>query len=89
MPRLSIVIPVYQHADACLRCLVSLSAQTRLPDEVVVVDDGSTDGLETKLQPVQKEFAFPVRLIRFEQIKGHQLPEMKVPDKRQVTISYF
>lgn len=87
MSRLSIVIPVYQHADACVRCLVSLSAQTRLPDEVVVVDDGSTDGLEEKILPVQKDFAFPVRLIRFEQNKG--APAARNEGARHTTGDYL
>ncbi len=43
MKRLSVVIPTYQHAQTLGRCLESLFAQTRIPDEIIVVDDGSTD----------------------------------------------
>jgi glycosyltransferase involved in cell wall biosynthesis len=40
---ISVVIPAY-NAEATLgRCLDALSAQSRPPDEVIVVDDGSTD----------------------------------------------
>lgn len=39
----SIVIPLYNKAYIVERCLRSLANQTRLPDEVIVVDDGSTD----------------------------------------------
>ncbi|MDR7415111.1 MAG: glycosyltransferase family A protein [Armatimonadota bacterium] len=43
MPTVSLVIPAY-NAEASLReALDSVFAQSRLPDEVVVVDDGSTD----------------------------------------------
>lgn len=42
--KLSIVIPVYNEAAALSRCLSALAAQTVPPDEVLVVDNNSTDG---------------------------------------------
>lgn len=39
----SVVIPARNDAEMLERCLASLSAQTRSADEVVVVDNGSTD----------------------------------------------
>lgn len=41
---LSVVIPSYNRAPVLARCLDALAAQDPAPDEVVVVDDGSTDG---------------------------------------------
>ncbi len=38
---LSVVIPAYNNHDELLRCLASIARQTMLPDEVLVVDDGS------------------------------------------------
>ncbi|MEK7615521.1 MAG: glycosyltransferase family A protein [Patescibacteria group bacterium] len=43
MKRISVIIATYQHAQTLGSCLESLFAQTRKPDEVIVVDDGSTD----------------------------------------------
>ncbi|MBT1669689.1 glycosyltransferase [Curtobacterium flaccumfaciens pv. flaccumfaciens] len=43
MPRVSVVIPVRDDALHLRRCLGALAAQTRPADEVVVVDNGSTD----------------------------------------------
>ena len=43
-PRLSVVVPVYNGADHLPKCLEALRASTRPPDEIVVVDDSSTDG---------------------------------------------
>ncbi len=40
----AVVIPTYERAALVGRALASVYAQTRAPDEVVVVDDGSTDG---------------------------------------------
>ncbi len=42
-PLLSLVIPVYNVAPYLPRCLESLAAMTPAADEIVVVDDGSTD----------------------------------------------
>ena len=42
-PALSVVIPTWNHCDLLVRCLDSLRRQTRAPDEIIVVDDGSTE----------------------------------------------
>jgi heptose III glucuronosyltransferase len=43
LPLLSLVIPVYNIALYLRACLDSLQAQTQVIDEIIVVDDGSTD----------------------------------------------
>jgi Glycosyltransferases involved in cell wall biogenesis len=40
----SVVMPAYNNADTVGRALASIAAQTLPPREVVVIDDGSTDG---------------------------------------------
>lgn len=42
-PTASVVIPTRDRPDRLARCLLALDAQTELPVEVVVVDDGSRD----------------------------------------------
>ncbi len=49
--RISIIIPTYQHALTLHRCLDSIFLQSRRPDEVIVVDDGSTDNTQDVLKP--------------------------------------
>ncbi|WP_234737194.1 glycosyltransferase [Tellurirhabdus bombi] len=44
--RFSVIIPVYNRPEELRELLESLVAQTRLPDEVVVVEDGSVDKAE-------------------------------------------
>lgn len=51
MNRISVIIPTYQHASTLPRALDSLFVQSRLPDEVLVVDDGSTDSTTDALRP--------------------------------------
>ncbi len=44
MTTISVVIPVFNRRELLARALASVLAQTRRPDEVIVVDDGSCDG---------------------------------------------
>ena len=43
MPKISIIIPVYNQSEKLKKCLASVKAQTFVNYEVVVVNDGSTD----------------------------------------------
>jgi glycosyltransferase involved in cell wall biosynthesis len=43
-PRLSVVIPCYNEARRLPELLGALAGQTRPPDEILIVDGGSTDG---------------------------------------------
>jgi glycosyltransferase involved in cell wall biosynthesis len=43
MAVISVVIPALNDSAMLARCLDALAVQTRLPDEIVVVDNGSTD----------------------------------------------
>lgn len=45
--RISVVIPVYNVKQWLSRCIDSVLCQTRDADEIVLIDDGSTDGSET------------------------------------------
>lgn len=59
--RIAVVIPVYR-ALYLADCLASVFAQTRLPDEVIVVDDGSPDG--DLIDRATARYAGRLRLIR-------------------------
>ncbi len=48
-PTVSVIIPAFRAAHTIDRAVDSLFAQTRVPDEILVVDDGSPDDLATSL----------------------------------------
>jgi len=49
-PLISIVIPVYNQLEYTMQCLESLNAYTKEPHEVIIVDNGSTDGTMEYMQ---------------------------------------
>jgi glycosyltransferase involved in cell wall biosynthesis len=59
--RISTIIPSYNRADLIGDTLRSVLSQTRPPDEVIVVDDGSTDA---SCDVISEQFGSAVTLIR-------------------------
>ena len=46
----SIIIPTFNRKETLIRCLQAITEQSSLPDEVLVIDDGSMDGTEACLK---------------------------------------
>ena len=59
-PTITVAIPAYQAERFIAQTLESILAQTRPPEEVIVVDDGSTDGTARELA----RFGDRIRVIR-------------------------
>ena len=47
---ISVIIPTHNRCELLRRALLSVFAQTLLPTEVVVIDDGSTDNTATMIR---------------------------------------
>ncbi len=50
MPKISVIIPTYQHGDTIETCLLSFFNQTFKDLEIIVVNDGSTDNTKEILE---------------------------------------
>lgn len=57
--RISVVIPYYNEAAYLPRTLRSFLAQTRLPDQLILVDNGSTDGSEAACRALLEGSGIP------------------------------
>jgi glycosyltransferase involved in cell wall biosynthesis len=68
----SIAMATYNGAGFVLEQLRSFAAQTRLPDELVVGDDGSTDDTIAIIRTFAETAPFPVRVIINERNLGYR-----------------
>lgn len=63
---IGIIVPTCNRASALLTCLQHLEHQIRQDFEVVVVDDGSTDGTPAIIEQYAKQSPLSLRLLRQE-----------------------
>ena len=65
---LSVIIPNYNKEKYIKRCVDSIISQTFLPEEIIIVDDASTDASKEVIESLSKEYSIikPV----FPQING-------------------
>src|SRR5215831_17523556 len=67
--KVSVIVPTYNRAHTLRRCLDSALGQTISPDEVIVVDDASTDDTTSVVKSISDE---RLRLITMPSRKGAQ-----------------
>ena len=64
--RFSVIVPVYNVENYLLKCAASLQAQTFQDFEVVMVDDGSTDGSYSVMKRIHEQDKDRFRMVRQE-----------------------
>lgn len=57
MPKVSVVVPVYNVEKYITDCLDSLVNQTLDDMEIIIVNDGSTDGSEEIIKKYEKNYS--------------------------------
>jgi len=62
-PRISAVVPSYNRPDFLRRVLLAFAAQTRLVDDVVITDDGSSVDIPAGIADVLPELPFTVTFV--------------------------
>ena len=68
IPRISVIIPCFNHADILRRTLEGLSSQTLKPLEVIVVNDGSSDDPSVAVREAAQKL--PITFISLKSNKG-------------------
>lgn len=72
----SIIISTYNRPEALSLCLKSLSVQSRLPDEVVIGDDGSNEETKIMIDRFRENFPVPITHVWHED-KGFRLAKSR------------
>lgn len=68
---IDVIIPVYNGLPYVIKTLQSVIDQTLRPTQVIIVNDGSTDGTLEELKKIQKDFTtFPIIILNKENA-GH------------------
>ena len=79
MGKISVIIPTYNREDTILRAIDSVLDQTVEPHEILVCDDGSTDGTETLVKRMKDK--------RIRWISGKHTGLPAVPRNKGITES--
>ncbi len=66
LPLVSVVLPAYNHARYVAEAIASVTAQTYPHIELIIIDDGSTDGTATVIANCVASVSVPVRFIARE-----------------------
>ncbi len=74
--RLSLIIPVYNNAHLLQKSVVALQGQTRVPDEILLADDGSSEDVPAAVSGALTSFSCPVRYVR-QQHRGFRLAKSR------------
>lgn len=84
----SLIITTYNRPDALEAVLVSILQQKRLPQEVVIADDGSTDVTRNLILSYQNKFPMPL-IHSWHQDNGFRLAESRNKAIAKTTSEYI
>lgn len=71
VPTISVVMPVYNHAPYVAAAMRSVFEQTQQADELIIIDDGSTDDSVAVVRATLAEATCPTRFIARENRGAH------------------
>lgn len=74
--KISVIVTTYNRPDALKKVLDGLLAQTYLPDEIIIADDGSTDQTRQTIQPYLNRSDISVKHV-WQEDKGFRLAQIR------------
>ncbi len=74
--KISVIVSTYNRPDTLKKVLDGLLAQNRLPDEIIVADDGSSDETKTMLLPYLKNNKVQIKHV-WQKDDGFQLARIR------------
>ena len=63
MPKVSLIIPVYNVSEYIERCMHSVMAQTYTDIECIIIDDCGTDDSMAKCEQMIREYEGPIKFL--------------------------
>ena len=70
MPKISVIVPVYNTEKYIEKCLQSILSQTMNDIEIIVVNDGSTDNSENVIKQIEKNNNTKIQIKYFKKENG-------------------
>ena len=83
--RVSVIITTYNRPDALLLVLQSIESQTKLPEEVIIADDGSDDNTEKLITDYQESSSLSI-IHSWQEDKGFRAAKSR---NKAIAISNF
>lgn len=74
--RIGVIVTTYNWPEALTLCIKSIFRQTRLPDEIIIADDGSGDPTRRTIEQLKLETRIPIKHIWHED-NGFRLSEIR------------
>ena len=74
--RVSVIITTYNRPDALLLVLQSIESQIKLPEEVIIADDGSDDNTEKLITNYQESSSLNI-IHSWQEDKGFRLAKSR------------
>ena len=90
MPRVSVVVAMFERRDKSVACAESLAAQTIDRAEIIFVDDGSEDDTPEAVEAVAARSRLPMRVLRNERNLGANASRNRgVADARAPLVAFL
>ncbi len=74
--RIALAVSTYERADALAAVLATVAAQSRLPDEVIVADDGSGETTRAAIRAAEAVIRVPLRHV-WQEHRGFRLTRLR------------